>query len=113
MAPHKVFVIWVNPLFHKSVQMLLQHPEVDWIGSTSNFTTAKQMALDLHPDVILIEEMENDNLNELIEILKSSPCGVRVVSLNMNDNQLSVYYREERTILLADDLLKLVLGTAK
>jgi hypothetical protein len=93
--------------------MLLNHSEVVWIGSTSNFADAKENILRLRPDTILVEETDEDASTLIIEILEASPCGGRVVSLNLNDNQLSVYHREERTLLHSGDLLQLILNDPK
>lgn len=64
----------------------------------------------LQPDTILVEEPEEHGANEALEILEASSWDVRVVSISLNNNRLSVFHREQKTVGQADDLLNLVLG---
>ena len=54
----RVFVIWMNPLFHESVRLLLSHPDVEWVGATSDHAAAHEQIMKLRADTILIEEGE-------------------------------------------------------
>jgi hypothetical protein len=110
MARRKVFVIWANPIVHDSIRLLLNHPEVEWVGSVSNFTDARDDILRLDPDTILVEKTDAGISTMIMEILELSPSGGRVVAMNLNNNQLCVYHREERTIAKANDLLGVVLS---
>lgn len=109
MAQRKVFVIWTNPLVHESVRLLLKHPEVAWVGSGSSLADAREDILRLGPDTIIIEETESSSAMAIMEIFKFSPFCGRIISLNLDNNQLRVYHREERTVAKADDLLEAIL----
>jgi len=106
----RLFVIWKHPIFHGSVRRLLNHPEVEWVGAASDWTTAHSEIERLQPDTILVEELEEQGTNEALEILETSSWDVRVVSISLNNNRLSVFHREQKTVGQADDLLHLVLG---
>ena len=111
MAARRVFVIWSNPLFHESLRLLLNHPEVEWVGATSDHATAHDQIVSLFPDTILIEEEEESNASaETLEILGTGSADVRVIRLSLTDNELRIYHREQRTVGQAEDLLKLIRG---
>jgi DNA-binding NarL/FixJ family response regulator len=103
-----VFVIWTHPLFHESVRLLLEDPEVEWVGSASDYETARTEVLNLQPDTIIVEEVENPISDKIIKILEGSSWNLRVIGLNLDSNKLSVYHRENRTVAQAEDFLHLI-----
>ena len=107
---HRLFVIWTNPLFRDSVRLLLSHPDLQWVGEASDWETAQPEILSLQPDTILIEEGEDNVSIEATQILKASLWNVRVVSVSLDNNKLSLFCREQKTVGQAEDLLNLVLG---
>lgn len=109
MAIRRVFVIWTNPLFHESVRLLLAHPDVEWLGETSDYAAAQVNIADLHPDTVLVEA-SNDNLSQVLDILTSSHGSVRIISLNMTDNELSLYQHQQQVVARAEDLLGVLLS---
>jgi chemotaxis response regulator CheB len=109
MATRRVFVIWIHPLFHESVRLLLTHPDIEWLGATSDHSTALTQIEKLCPDTILLEEEEGSNASaEALEILEASSTNMRVIRLNLADNELKIYRREDRTVAQAEDLLHLI-----
>ncbi len=110
MANRRVFILWKNPLFHESVRLLLNHPDVECVGSTTNHLDARSDILNFQPDIILLEETKEDIQWDAFEILKACSWSLRVVSLNLTDNQSCVLCREFATVNEADDLLRLVLA---
>lgn len=112
MVPKSVFIIWKNPLFHESVRLLLNHSEIEWLGSTSDIKAAKDEILKLKPDTILIEEMQGRTSMEVMRVLESQLWDVRIFGLNLTDNTLHVYHHQEQKILKADDLVRLILSNS-
>jgi len=111
MAIRRVFAIWAHPLFGESVRFLLQHPDVEWLGATSNRGDARAQIMSLCPDTILIEELEGSRAGEeAIRLLESISSDVRIIRLSLYDNELTIYQREQRTVGQAEDLLKLIRG---
>jgi DNA-binding NarL/FixJ family response regulator len=111
MATRRVFVIWSNPLFHESVRLLLNHPDVEWLGSTADHVAARGQITSLQPDIIIMEEREVGGvLAEVLEILEASSSDIRVFRLSLAGNELSVYHREHQTMGQAEDLLTLILA---
>ena len=110
MAVHRVFVIWTHPLFHESMRLLLKHPDIEWVGATSDHAAARDQIVSLGPDTILIEVEEGRHTPaETLEILAASSSDMRVIQLGLVNNQLIVYHREHRTVGQAEDLLRLIL----
>ena len=109
MAARRVFLIWTHPIFHDSVRLLLRHPDVEWVGATSDYAAAKDEILSLRPDTVLIEEVKGRVLVEVMEILRACTWNVRVASLSLADNKSTVYHREQRVVGKVDDLLRLIL----
>jgi DNA-binding NarL/FixJ family response regulator len=110
MVPKRVFFIWKNQLFHESVRLLLNHSEIEWLGSTSDIKAAKDEILELKPDTILIEELQGRTSMEVMDVLESQLWNVRIIGLNLTDNTLHVYQHQEEKVLKADDLVRLILS---
>lgn len=111
MVARRVFVLWTHTLFRDSVRQLLSHPEVEWVGETQDYASAWDEIEELHPDTVLVEETDDHSSGETVEILKHSSWNVYVVGLNLSNNDLRVYHREQRTVKDSNDLLDLVLAS--
>ena len=107
MVARRVFVIWTHPLFLEAVRLLLNCPEIEWLGETSDHHLAREQIAALRPDTVLVEEDQNV-LAEIVEILEADAGATKVIRLSLEANTLSVYHREDRTITHADDLLRLI-----
>jgi AmiR/NasT family two-component response regulator len=108
VATHRVFVIWTNPLFHESVRRLLAHPDVEWVGEASDYVAAQGNIAALQPDTVLVEAVEN-NISQVLDILRASHGNVRIISLGLADNSLSLYQHQEQVVAKAEDLLFVLL----
>ena len=113
MSSHQVFVIWKHPLFHESIRLLLKHPDITLVGSSSDYANAYQDILNLQPDTILMETVEKRHSDEVVKLLETCPWSLRVVLISLGDNQLSMYHREQKTVGKADDLLHLIISDKK
>lgn len=110
MADRRVFILWNNLLFHESVRLLLNHPGIKCVGESDNYTTASDEILLPEPDTILVEEVDGFIPAEVMKILESSQWNVRVIGLNLWDNQMRTYHRVQQTVGKAADLLHQILG---
>ena len=109
MQIKRVFVIWAHPLFLESVRLLLKQAQVELVGSTSDHDAARTQIEAQAPDVVIIEQTDGEKQASLetISILQAGP---RVVRLSMDNNEISLYSREHRTVMQADDLANLIVG---
>lgn len=110
MAVRRVFVIWTNPLFHESTRLLLEHPDVDLVGTAQNASTVQEEIHRLRPDTILFERTSIPIPEYLIKLMGMDAWDLRLISLSLEDNQMSLYHREQQAVVEAGDLLHYVLG---
>lgn len=107
--PRRLYVVWTNPLFRDSVRVLLDHPEVDLAGTSSDYVAAKEAIMNLKPDTILVEEIEGVVPTNLMELLDVNHLNLRLISVNLDDNRLRIFHRQQWNIVQAEDLLRLIL----
>jgi hypothetical protein len=63
----------------------------------------------LHPDTILVEETENGEISErVIQWFEASSINVRIFRLNMKNNELKIYRREQIMVMQAEELIHLI-----
>jgi DNA-binding NarL/FixJ family response regulator len=107
----RVFVIWAHPLFYETLRALLNHSSIEIAGASSNYQTARADIETQRPDIVIIEELDNESVSqsETFRLLDESQWAVKIVRLNLQDNNLLLYQREQKTIGQVDDLLKLIL----
>jgi DNA-binding NarL/FixJ family response regulator len=111
MTIRRVFVIWTHPLFHESVRLLLERPQIEWVGATSDHEAAHHHIASLQPDTILIEELEGGQAGEeALKLLEGISSDIRIIRFSLENNELTIYHREQRTVGQAGDLLKLIEG---
>lgn len=110
MPTRRVFVIWTHPLFLESVRLLLKRAQVELVGATSDHSQAHDQIAALAAEIVIIEETDGgDEAN--LETFALLRAGARVVRLGMANNEISLYSRERRTAVEADDLAKLITGS--
>ncbi len=107
--PRRLFIIWTSPIFRDSVHLLLDHPEVEWLGATSDLVSAHVDIQRLQPDVIVVEEVDGGLPAKLIGLLETETCLQRLVSISLEDNRLQIYSHENWAVGEAGDLLRLIL----
>ena len=110
MATQRLYVIWTHPLFLDSVRLLLNHPDIELVGTSSNYEDVQSELFSLQPDFIIVEEVKSNLPAIEMDILKASSWVVRLIGLNLDDNRLNVYHREQRSVVEAGDLLHLILN---
>lgn len=109
MSHRRVYVIWTHPLFRESVHLLLSHPDVIWVGSATDLSTAYEEIMRFHPDTVLFENVGGSIPTEVMKILEVETWDIRIIELSLDHNELSLYSREHQTVVKADDLLRFVL----
>ena len=111
----RVFIIWTHPLFHETVCLLLGHPQIEIVGTNSEYAAARGEMETLRPDTIIIEETGEKeaptDTKVSWEILEHSSWNPRVIRLSLDDNELWVYHHERRTMKKSEDLLRLIQDT--
>jgi len=108
MARHRVFILWTHPLFSETVSRLLGGAEVEIIGGSSDPAAGLVEISRLQPDVVIAEEDPSGARTEAIEALRAGPSEMLILGLNLRNNGLQVYRREQRTVADPEDLLQIL-----
>ncbi len=109
MSQHRVYLIWNHALLAEAVRRLVQQAGIEWAGSSSSLEDGLRSIEQLHPDTIFVEEREGGGIPEkIMQFFESSKNGMRVFRLNLANNILLIYYREQKTVLQAEELLQLI-----
>lgn len=105
----RLFMVWSSPLFRDSIYLLLDHPDLEWLGTASDYAAAQEEIHRLHPDTIVVEEVEGGLPAKMIELLENENSVLQLVSVSLEDNRLRIFTRENRAVAEAGDLLQLIL----
>jgi DNA-binding NarL/FixJ family response regulator len=110
MKRRTVYIIWTHPLFYESIRMLMNH-RVEIVGSSNDHGRAGQEINQLQPEIVIIEAPEGlkDLGEETISILRRGP---KVIHLSLDDNELSLYLRKQKTMVEPGDLMQTILSNA-
>jgi hypothetical protein len=109
MTIRRVFILWTHSLFHETVRALLNDPQVVLLGSSQDYSLVQDQISEQSPDILVVEEENYTNFPEIIDLLKNQKESIRVVGLNLLDNEMSVLDFYHKTVCNADDLLQWVL----
>jgi AmiR/NasT family two-component response regulator len=105
----RVFIVWVNPLFVNSLRFILRHPEIEWAGSAVDDENLPEQIAALKPDTVLVEGVDEDRIQKVTNILAYSQGNMRVIGLNLSNNQITVCNIGQDSLINVDDLINLVL----
>jgi len=108
MAKHRVYILWTHPLFSETVIRLLGGVEVEILGGSSDPTSGLEEIGRLQPDVVIAEEDTPGAPTEAIQVLRAGPAEMLILGLNLTNNALQVYRREQRTVADPEDLLQIL-----
>ena len=106
----RVIIFWVFPLFYETVYRLLEHPDIEIVGSGSDPDTVRAHIQATRPDTVIIEESEDKAWlgAEIVRILDNSPWSPLVIRLSLQDNELWAYRCDRSTLANREDLLHLI-----
>jgi DNA-binding NarL/FixJ family response regulator len=110
MALRRVYLLWTHPLFFETVHRLLSDQGLDIVGESANHEIGRSEIARLKPEVVVLEENEPGSAGELVDLLQSGPSDVLILGLNLMDNELRVYQRQQRTVLRPSDLVDYIRG---
>lgn len=78
------------------------------IGGSSDPAAGLVEISRLQPDVVIAEEDPSGARTEAIEALRAGPSEMLILGLNLRNNGLQVYRREQRTVADPEDLLQIL-----
>lgn len=110
MTTKRVFVIWSHPLFHDAVRLLLAHPDIDWVGETSDYEGMVEIVMKISPDIVIFEEDEDRSSSQILAMPEKIPSLERIIGLNLNNNELRIYHHKVKNVGHTDDLIQSIIG---
>jgi len=81
---------------------------VEIVGGSSDPAAGLEEIGRLQPDVVIAEEDPSGARTEAIEALRAGPSEMLILGLNLRNNGLQVYRREQRTVADPEDLLQIL-----
>ena len=109
MAIRRIFVVWINPLFINSLRLVLRHPEIEWAGSALDDENLPAQIAAIQPDTVLVEGVDEHHIHKVTSILENSHWNMRVIGLNLSDNQITVCDIGQDKLIHVEDLIRLIL----
>ena len=110
MTNKRVFVIWSHPLFHDAVRALLAHPEIEWVGETSDYEGIEEAVKQMRPDTVIFEEDEDRSSSQILAMPEIFPSVERIIGLNLNNNELRIYHHKVKIVGHTNDLIQSIIG---
>lgn len=110
MENRRIIVVCKHGLFAQGLSTLLHGREgIEVVGIETDEHRAMESIKKLKPGFVVVERGEEcipiDNL--LSYVVRESP-GSRIVGLSLGQNEISVYYGQQRQVRRAEDLLDVI-----
>jgi DNA-binding NarL/FixJ family response regulator len=99
-----------NPLFREGVESLIcREIEAEIIGRETCIERALGQLESLRPDVIIVDGSDpNCDPGEVVSAVFHMGLKVKVISININDNQLHIYRGEHKVAKEVSDLVEAI-----
>jgi len=110
MSVQQIFILWFTPLFYDSLRWLLKHPDIKFVGATSNYSAAHTEIHYAKPNIILIENNGKVHNEIVMDYFDTSHGAIKIIFLGLTDTKLDVYHHEQRSLDKTEDLLELILS---
>jgi len=112
MTKSKTIVLWGREdLLSSSVELFLTAQKGWRVVSISNEENFEALILavgKVHPDVVIIQQGDrSSNSYPLMKLIQDHP-GLRVITVNLNDNLMEVYSKQNILVKSASDLISVV-----
>jgi len=108
----RIFIISKYLMFREGLKsLLLAHAKVDIIGVAKEVTQAIKQIEILKPDVVVwgTKDRQDNSLGEVLQLLVNKP-GLKIISLNLQNNQIIIYQSAKRIAKDIQDLVEIIKG---
>jgi DNA-binding NarL/FixJ family response regulator len=112
MRPIRIFIISDSLLFVRGLENLLAYePGVEIIGDDLTISHALKQIETEAPDVVILgsSNYNHQAASEELTLLKAKP-GIKVISLNLQSNDLFTYCVTRRLVTSVTDLIEAIEG---
>ena len=105
----RVFILSSQSLFDLGVENLLrQEAELEVVGHEADMDRALMQIKALVPDVVILNSADASCSPTPAVLRLMNEVGVRIIKLNLQDNTICMYRKEQRMIEEVGDLAKFV-----
>lgn len=106
MSITHIFIISSHLMFSHGLESLLrQETDFDIVGQEKDMERAIEQIKELQPDVIILD---SDNaVSQVTPILHTNP-DIKIISLNLQNNDLYVYQAKQQAAKETEDLVKAI-----
>ena len=107
---NRTLIITQHLMFGYGLESLLrQETELNVVGWETDITRATKTVKELEPDIVILDRDDStfDFSSELLEILNLNP-GLKVICINLQDNNLHIYQSYQRVANGVEDLLEAI-----
>jgi chemotaxis response regulator CheB len=106
----RVYLIFRNQIFSDAVCAVLDtHSEIEIVGMTNEPDRMTADITTLSPDVILLEEAEDDALVGDVRSILTSPIPCRLITLRLDADGMHVWSQTWRQTVRSQDLVEAIL----
>ncbi len=108
MEPPRVFLICVNRLVCEAVNVLLRREGIELLGMETNPEAALAQVRALRPNVVLVEGDGTSGDSILMAALTRLVYEnekLRIIRLNLTQQELNIYQQEHRQLVNTQDLV--------
>ncbi len=108
MEPPRVFLICVNRLVCEAVNVLLRREGIELLGMETNPEAALAQVRVLRPNVVLVEGDGTSGDSILMAALTRLVYEnekLRIIRLNLTQQELNIYQQEHRQLVNTQDLV--------
>lgn len=108
----RILIASPNPVLGQGLESWLrQHRDLDVVGWEADASKASDRMEELKPDVVVLDTggTERTPLAALMRMLADRP-GSRIISVNLEDNCVSIYGSERHAIDCVEQLLEAIRG---
>jgi len=108
MAKRRVFILYSHPLFAKGVESLLhQEADLEVAGLSLDQGDSSEAVKAFGPDVVIIDS-ESQVVAQLVPTLLQQHPGLKVVSMNPGENEVTIHYRQQERVTTIGDLVEIL-----
>lgn len=107
----RVYLIFRNQIFGHAVSAVLNnHPEIHLVGATDEPGRVSTDVNTLIPDVILLEEIEDDPVVGAVHSLLTSHIPCRLITMQMEGDEMHVWSQTWQQSVRTQDLVEAIIS---
>jgi chemotaxis response regulator CheB len=106
----RIFIFSQHPLFSRGVETLLgKESGLELVGRETDVEQAIESIRRLEPDIVILDsDYAACNLDPFLIRVLQEHAGIKVVGLNLQNNQLCIFQEEHKMVQCVDDLLSAI-----